>query len=60
MTNVKKKPSTQLISYKISPELCKKLQKYADTQTDEAGLELSPSLAARRLMLESLKRWLDK
>jgi len=56
MKNHEKKPNTQLISYKISPELYKKLQKYADTQKDEAGLTLSPSLAARRLMLEALKR----
>jgi hypothetical protein len=55
----KKADNTILISFKISHELLKKLEAYAQTQVDEAGLPLSASLAARRLMLEGLKK-LDK
>lgn len=48
--------NTVLISFKVSNELHKLLSDYAETQHDEAGLKLSPSLAARRLMLEALKK----
>jgi hypothetical protein len=47
---------TMLVSFKLSHDLHEKLSAYADKQTDESGLKLSPSLAARRLMLEGLKR----
>jgi len=46
----------ELVSFKLSASLYEQLRDYARTQTDESGAELSPSLAARRLMLESLKR----
>ncbi len=54
--NTAKSEQTVLVSFKLSQDLHEKLGVYADTQTDESGLKLSPSLAARRLMLEGLKR----
>ena len=65
MAKVKSKGSKQsgameLVSFKLSANLYEQLRKYAKTQTDESGAELSPSLAARRLMLESLKRQSSK
>lgn len=54
--NSTKGDNTALISFKLSHDLHEKLTVYADKQTDESGLKLSPSLAARRLMLEGLKR----
>jgi hypothetical protein len=53
--NSNKGEQTILVSFKLSYDLHEKLSAYADTQTDESGLKLSPSLAARRLMLEGLK-----
>jgi hypothetical protein len=53
--NSNKSEQTTLVSFKVSYDLYEKLSAYADTQTDESGLKLSPSLAARRLMLEGLK-----
>lgn len=47
---------SELVSFKLSRELYEKLGEYAETQVDEAGLKLSPSQAARRLMLDALKR----
>ncbi|MBK8201525.1 MAG: hypothetical protein IPK68_04105 [Bdellovibrionales bacterium] len=49
-----KEENTALISFKIAPEVFSKIKKYAKTQKDEAGLVLSASLAARRLMLKAL------
>lgn len=54
--NSVKSEQTVLVSFKLSHDLHEKLRAYADNQTDESGLKLSPSLAARRLMLEGLKR----
>jgi hypothetical protein len=48
--------NTKLVSFKISHDLFKELERYAASQKDEAGLLLSPSLAARRLMLDALKK----
>lgn len=61
MAKEKSKSSTKgeqtvLVSFKLSQGLHEKLSAYAETQTDESGLKLSPSLAARRLMLDALKR----
>jgi hypothetical protein len=47
---------TTVISYKLANEPYEELLRYAKSQTDEMGNELSPSQAARRLMLEALKR----
>ena len=55
-----KKSDLELISFRLSKELFKTLEEYAETQTDEAGVMLSPSIAARRLMLEGLKRFQQK
>lgn len=46
----------ELVSFKISKERFAELQKYADTQLDEAGNKLSVGTAARRLVNEGLKR----
>ena len=51
-----KKDELELVSYKLSKKFHRQLKDYAETQTDEAGIDLSPSQAARRLMLEALKR----
>jgi hypothetical protein len=55
----RKTPATDemiLVSFKLAKDLHKELEAYADTQAEESGKKLSPSLAARRLMLESLER----
>lgn len=53
---LQRKEKTVLVSFKLSSDLYDQLSSYAGTQTDESGLQLSPSLAARRLMLDALKR----
>ena len=55
-----KRDKTVLVSFKLGQDLYDELSEYAETQTDESGLKLSPSLAARRLMLEGLKRLQSK
>lgn len=52
----KKASDVELIVFKLHIDLFKQLEAYAKTQVDEAGKTLSPALAARRLMLEGLKR----
>lgn len=47
---------TELISFKVSTEIFEEVKTYAKSQTDEAGLPLSVSLAARRLMLRALNK----
>ncbi len=49
-----------LVSFKLGQDLYKQLSAYAETQVDESGKQLSPSLGARRLMLEGLKRTYPK
>jgi hypothetical protein len=48
--------SARLVSFKLAKEPYDELEKYAANQNDEMGNALSPSQAARRLMLEALKR----
>jgi hypothetical protein len=55
-TSREDKAKTVLISFKVSQEIYNQLELYSNTQTDEAGLTLSPSLGARRLMLEGLRK----
>lgn len=45
-----------LVSFKVSKALYEQLMEYAKSQKDDAGVQLSPSLAARRLMYEGLKK----
>ena len=45
-----------LVSFKLSADLYAKLSRYAKSQTDDSGKELSTGQSARRLMLESLKK----
>lgn len=45
-----------IVSFKLSPDLYGKLTKYAKSQKDDAGKELSAGQAARRLMLDGLKK----
>ncbi|MGE4233193.1 MAG: hypothetical protein AB7F43_07685 [Bacteriovoracia bacterium] len=52
----KKKDPLVLVSFKISKDIYKELERYALTQADDAGVCLSASLAARRLMIRGLKR----
>ena len=47
---------TRLVSFKVSHEIYKQLEKYGADELDEAGLQLSPSLVARRLMLQALRK----
>jgi len=44
-----------LMSFKLSADLYAKLARYAKSQIDDSGKELSPGLAARRLMLEEAR-----
>lgn len=50
------KDKMMLVSFKLSGELYDKLSRYAKSQTDDSGKELSTGQAARRLMLESLRK----
>ena len=45
-----------VISFKVSPQLFDEIESYARTQSDEQGNTLTTSQAARRLMLEAMKR----
>lgn len=63
MTSSKRRPikgKLELVSFKLSQEIFRELETYSETQVDEAGILLSPSQAARRLMLEALKRQTKK
>lgn len=51
-----KEKADQLISFKVTKALLAELEAYAATQQDEAGLTLTPSLAARRLMKKGLEK----
>lgn len=50
------KDGMMMVSFKLSSELHAKLLRYAKSQTDESGKGLSPGQAARRLMLDGLKK----
>lgn len=56
MAAKKKKEITKVISFKVSNSIYAKLLKYGESQVDDTGVHLSPSMAARRLMLDSLKK----
>ena len=56
MRKEKPKDSLALVSFKLGVDYFEELKTYAKTQKDEAGIPLSPSQAARRLMLEALRR----
>jgi hypothetical protein len=50
-----------LVSYRVSEDTFEHLKKYAQTQRDDiTGKELSPSQAARRILLDALKRLQQK
>ena len=50
-----------LVSYRVSEDTFEHLKTYAQTQKDDiTGKELSPSQAARRLLLDALKRLKQK
>ncbi len=53
----KKEENTDVISFRVSKDLYSRLQKYAETQTDEAGLPLNVATGVRRLMRKSLEGW---
>lgn len=48
------KGNTRLISFKVSHDVYRRLEEHAKTQTDDAGITLNPSTAARRLMNKAL------
>ena len=56
MSKAKSKNNLVLVSFKLSAEFFEQLKEYSKDQKDEAGIPLSPSQAARRLMLDALKR----
>ena len=55
-TGAKKPNTSKLVSFKISEELYAKLESYASGQKDEPGFALSPSQAARRMVINALDR----
>lgn len=56
MAKRKEKGELKVVSFKLRPEDFAELKKYGAKFRTEMGDELSPSQAARRLMLEALKR----
>lgn len=52
----KKDEKRDLISFKVAEEIYREIEQYAKNQKDEAGYPLSVSQAARRLMLEALRK----
>ena len=56
----KEKEKLELVSFKLGKEYFELLKEYAKGQKDEAGVTLSPSQAARRLMLDGLKQLRSK
>lgn len=49
-----KKLSENVISFKITDELLKKLEKVASGMLDEQGRKLSPAQAARKLVIQAI------
>ncbi len=52
---VKHPRKTEVISYRVSEEIFRRLDAYAATQVDEMGSQLNVTSAARRLMLKALQ-----
>ena len=50
-----KSERTVVVSFRIAESLHQELTKLAQGKTDEAGLELTPSGMARRLVVEAIK-----
>jgi hypothetical protein len=50
-----KSEKTVVVSFRIAESLHQELAKLAQGKTDEAGLELTPSGMARRLVVEALR-----
>ena len=50
-----KSEKTVVVSFRIAESLHKELAKLAQGQADEAGLELTPSGMARRLVIKAIK-----
>ena len=46
--------NTEVISFRVSKDLHGRIEFYAKSQVDEAGLSLNAATAARRLMLKAL------
>jgi hypothetical protein len=55
MTKKREVTRTDIISFRVSKEIYKKIKEFGEDELDEAGLPLNPSIAARRLMLEGLR-----
>ena len=49
------KTKAKLVSFKLPEDKYKQLEAYAETARDNVGFRLSPSMAARMLMLDALK-----
>jgi phage gp29-like protein len=54
------KDKNELVSFKLDKKLYADLAVYAKAQIAETGVEMSESQAARKLMLEALKRFQSK
>lgn len=54
------KDKNELVSFKLDKKLYAELAVYAKAQIAETGVEMSESQAARKLMLEGLKRFQSK
>ncbi len=50
----------ELIAFKLHKQKHSELEEFAKALTVEKGIPQSPSMAARELMLEGLKRWKQK
>lgn len=59
-SNSSTKDKNELVSFKLDKKLYAELAVYAKAQIAETGVEISESQAARKLMLEALKRFLSK
>ena len=51
-----KRKKTVVINFRITLQLYKKLERYANTKTDESGQKLSAGMIARRLVLQELNK----
>lgn len=59
-SNSSTKDKNELVSFKLDKKLYAELSVYAKAQIAETGIEMSDSQAARKLMLEALKRFQSK
>ena len=57
--NTKRKKSV-VVNFRITMDLYKQLERYANTQEDESGQKLGVGMAARRLVISELKKIINE